>query len=566
MSWNLAPADVLQQAEKLGLLKQPRLSSDGEIQTELDLADREVTIRIRFGSRLNLPTIWLEDPEALGLLPHLDREICYQEKEGLILDRRDPGRVLAFAVERAREVLLDGISGSNAEDFSAEFSAIWMRHQDLEMALSLLDPGGQARSVIVLSTSKTSTFVADDETTIRDFFGGRSLRRDRTIRRGLYLPLSDGVTVVPPPPRGAMWSPRDVRDKLLPAMTSSSRNLVSKLQGKRPNSIEYAFFSLPTGHGGESLFGLKFVGPDRHPWVKGAHVRKIVPIGMRRFDRSFLVPRGGGVKSLASRRVLLIGCGSVGGVIAQGLSRSGVGALHLVDPQVLSEENTYRHVLGRSFWRSNKAESLAEFIRDNVPYVAVESFPHPIEQLIDSDKDFLVGYDLVAMALGDATLEMYLNEVLERSPSRPFALHSWVEPLGLGGHCLLTGTSGGGGCFECALTSLDDPQEDRVRDRLSFAEPSQEFRRELDGCGSLHTPYAFGDAMRTATQAVQRGLSALLGREDFNTIESWKGSAQEFRANGFKTSPRFELEEAELIKKQRWIQNPRCLTCSETTS
>lgn len=566
MSWMLAPSDVLQQAERLRILKQPRVTSGGEIQAELDLSDREVTIRIQFRSRLTLPTIWLEDPDALGLLPHLDREVCYQEKEGLVLDRRDPGRVLAFAVERVHEVLLDGISGTNAGDFSAEFSGIWMRHQDLEMALSLVEPGGEARWVVVLSSSNTSTYVADDEGTIRSFFGGRPLRRDRTIRRGIYLPLREGVTVVPPAPRGPMWSPADVSQKLLPAMTSSSRTLVAKLQGKRPNNIEYAFFSLPTGHEGESLFGLKFIGANRHPLTESAHARKVVPIGMRRVDRSFLVPRGGGVKSLESTRVLLIGCGSVGGLMAQAFSRSGVGTLHLVDPEALSEENTYRHILGRKSWGRNKAESLAECIRDNVPYVAVESFPHPIEQLIESDNDFLEGYDLVAIALGDATLEMYINEVLEQSTPRPLAVHSWVEPLGLGGHSLLTGTSGGGGCFECALTSLDDPQEDRVRDRLSFAEPGQEFGRELDGCGGLHTPYAFGDAMKTATQAVQRALSALLGREDFNTIESWKGSAREFRANGFKTSSRFDLDGAALFKKERWIPNPRCLICSETTS
>jgi tRNA A37 threonylcarbamoyladenosine dehydratase len=66
-----------------------------------------------------------------------------------------------------------------------------------------------------------------------------------------------------------------------------------------------------------------------------------------RLDPSFLLGRGGGNTGLRQKKVLIVGCGSLGGRIAVELSRTGVSSLTLVDRDMLSPENTYRHVLGR---------------------------------------------------------------------------------------------------------------------------------------------------------------------------------------------------------------------------
>jgi len=67
----------------------------------------------------------------------------------------------------------------------------------------------------------------------------------------------------------------------------------------------------------------------------------------RRFERQVrFAPLGkAGQERLAGSRVLLVGCGALGGVLAQNLCRAGVGELVLVDRDVVEETNLHRQVL-----------------------------------------------------------------------------------------------------------------------------------------------------------------------------------------------------------------------------
>ncbi|MDP6539655.1 MAG: ThiF family adenylyltransferase [Planctomycetota bacterium] len=67
----------------------------------------------------------------------------------------------------------------------------------------------------------------------------------------------------------------------------------------------------------------------------------------RRFERQVrFAPLGTqGQERLEQARVLLVGCGALGGVLAQELARSGVGRLVLVDRDVVEETNLPRQVL-----------------------------------------------------------------------------------------------------------------------------------------------------------------------------------------------------------------------------
>lgn len=71
------------------------------------------------------------------------------------------------------------------------------------------------------------------------------------------------------------------------------------------------------------------------------------PDAARRFDRQVrFAPLGrNGQERLQQARVLLVGCGALGGVLAQSLARSGVGTLVLVDRDVVELSNLPRQVL-----------------------------------------------------------------------------------------------------------------------------------------------------------------------------------------------------------------------------
>src|SRR3954470_1877104 len=68
---------------------------------------------------------------------------------------------------------------------------------------------------------------------------------------------------------------------------------------------------------------------------------------MDRYHRQTLLPQigAGGAARLAAARVLLIGCGALGSVIAEQLARAGVGFLRIVDRDIVELTNLQRQVL-----------------------------------------------------------------------------------------------------------------------------------------------------------------------------------------------------------------------------
>src|SRR5690606_36020812 len=142
--------------------------------------------------------------------------------------------------------------------------------------------------------------------------------------------------------------------------------------------------------------------------------------------------------NIENKHVLLVGCGAVGGNLAIELAKSGVTKLTLVDSDTLNVENTYRHALGKKYWTDLKVEELKEELERQLPYMQVNTIADRIECLLLDEKINLNDYDLIVMATGDPTVELYVNHLIHDQKLNPPALFTWLEPLGIGGHALLT--------------------------------------------------------------------------------------------------------------------------------
>lgn len=119
--------------------------------------------------------------------------------------------------------------------------------------------------------------------------------------------------------------------------------------------------------------------------------------------------RGGGKLDLHGKRVLLLGCGSVGGHLAFELARAGVGQLALVDHDIFTPENTYRHVLGKRYWGQNKARALRGAMMAQLPFTDADAVPETVETALACGMVRLNDYDLIVSALGNPTSELALN-------------------------------------------------------------------------------------------------------------------------------------------------------------
>ena len=63
------------------------------------------------------------------------------------------------------------------------------------------------------------------------------------------------------------------------------------------------------------------------------------------FDRTQMLLGEEALKKLATKRVAVIGVGGVGGYVVEALARSGVGALDLIDKDVVDETNINRQII-----------------------------------------------------------------------------------------------------------------------------------------------------------------------------------------------------------------------------
>ena len=133
----------------------------------------------------------------------------------------------------------------------------------------------------------------------------------------------------------------------------------------------------------------------------------------RRFDRQArFAPLGrAGQERLESRSVLVVGCGALGGSLAQTLTRCGVGRLVIVDRDVVDETNLPRQVL---FEERHAAAGVpkVEAARDTLARIGgpTEIVGHALHLDADNVAELAQGCDLVLDGTDNLATRYLLND------------------------------------------------------------------------------------------------------------------------------------------------------------
>lgn len=523
----------------------------------------DTTVQLCVGVRENfprsLPVIFLRPPNAFGVIPHLDGDgyICYTQTEGLLLNAADPVGILHDALNRAIAVVQSGVSSDNHLDFMDELPLYWERIGTKRLP-GFFSVDDVLRKVFVYSDSNGDQFVADSSETIQSYFNGKKQGLNVLNRRGaLYIPLNKGVFVAPPNPE-EIWTSDLIYELIQANLSWENRQQFARLVQKR-RLKEFMILGLPRPSGGKTLAGLNFAA-HRDKSVKADKVLDTPqPIVIQRYDAGYLLPRGGGQPDLENFKVIVIGCGSVGGYIAVGLAQAGIRHLTLVDPDILTRENIFRHVLGMSAEGQHKVTALQNELERKYPYLSIASHQTSIEKAILQESVNLCNFDLIVVAIGNPTVELHLNQLLHEECQQPVAVFAWIESYGIGGHALLTHPKQPG-CLQCLFTEASDP-DTPLYNRSAFAAYGQSFGKDDLGCGSFYTPFGGLDAQKTAEQAVRLALDGLLQHEQQSPLVSWKGRSEAFTAAGFQLSPRYQQPADQLYENQYSYINPACPVC-----
>ena len=75
--------------------------------------------------------------------------------------------------------------------------------------------------------------------------------------------------------------------------------------------------------------------------------------------------------ALSQKHIAIVGCGSIGGAVADIAARTGLGTLTLIDPDIVSSENIGRHVLTTHDVGQPKVDALASHLKAINPELVV---------------------------------------------------------------------------------------------------------------------------------------------------------------------------------------------------
>lgn len=519
-----------------------------------DRGELEVRIAKDFPSRLPSIAVSLDGPFAGA--PHVGASglICYRQDERVMADAGRLGDIVREAVNLAVTTLRMGRSAA-AVEYANEITAYWKHSfQRIPTYVSLIDPGDEPRLINSSRNRHGARIFLESHDQLGAFAPAR--RCEGQVCNALYVPID--LPRAPGFHPKALATPAGFAEHVLPTLTRDQREWREFERRIRGASVDVLLGVRRTlGRRGVIGIGIQTLRRLDESVLLSVDQCRFSAFLVEPADRPFLVPRGGGSLALADKKVLLVGCGSVGGHVALGLARAGIGQLDLVDPDVFETANTHRHVCGRAHWLASKSDGLKKEIERLLPYVEVNSQPSNILNLLERDANVLARYDLVVSATGAPLADRGINEAIQTTPGAPPALFAWLEPYGIGAHVLAVNVAGRRrGCFEC----LHYEDRDGFACQIAFAAPDMVYGQDAMGCGGQFVPFGDLHANRLALRVVERALELLGGAEDGGLISS-KGPARAFHEAGFRTTKRYDAPGTDLTLSSHELARSDCPVC-----
>jgi molybdopterin/thiamine biosynthesis adenylyltransferase len=514
-----------------------------------------------------LPKSELLNRELVGTLAHINQfgTICIEESDTVFADYTRPSDIVCKFIEDVvrfldrvslkiyQDELLDELEGYYQPKSSVD--SFYHTKDRAEMVyLRVIERDGKKGHTHAIPV----VICGRDQSLPTKFSNVKQLGQYRAINI-LHLPLDSAVL----PPVGGEDFTSQYFSTLLAYVSEGNKNILNKLVKKcRPFNMFYVLLTMPRTSGERTQFLLRFRADLHlpHPIFKHSNDWELEMYSITRNSKEYLVERGGGEVLLSNKKVAVVGCGSVGGQVANMLAKAGVGELVLIDPDLLNADNIYRHHLGgrelnfeanKKTGRVNswsKVSSLADQLQKDLPYIKVEPKNSALIEVIN-DKD-LVNCDVIVVAVGAPSVNLQSNQML-KDEQFINVVFCWNEAAGIGGHSIVLDLQKS--CYQCLHT---EGKQLKAQSELSLVCVGQPISKNLTGCAGVFTPFSFLDSNRTAELAATQVIEILLS----NTTElatSWKGN----NSTNLETTVRHDTMS---LKEQLPLKrHPDCRVCND---
>lgn len=383
------------------------------------------------------PSVVLKEiPQALQpVAPHIDSEggICYLSRASIEIDIFDPVGQMLGCLERAEKVLGQLLRHELVDDLAEEFFAYWgeeffhcffdFKIGSMDTLHAIVDTKSNAHAAVV--------FVTDDVK--------RSTAKSQLLGyspRVLPCPVARVYTRVEPRPTPHEWPPKTLGDLLKWQAVQdgrASRKIEERVAQAAERGADFLVVMIQSPRFFYA-FLLFFSSPQRtRPSIAELrkrsvlHTRSIYPLRGWRIDEGYIIQRNvPGMKTLEHKKIIVVGCGTIGGYLADMLVKAGAGAgsgeLVLIDSDILRASNLGRHRLGFPYINHKKSDALAAELKAGMPDASIRSLP------VDVRGANLSKADLIIDATGEQTVSDFLaSENLENAQ----LLHVWIEGPGV---------------------------------------------------------------------------------------------------------------------------------------
>lgn len=223
----------------------------------------------------------------------------------------------------------------------------------------------------------------------------------------------------------------------------------------------------------------------------------VQPIRTRRKDYNYLNRIIGNTTNKQTKKVLLVGAGSLGSYTASELVKNGYNHITIYDKDRIFPENFMRWAYGGILEGINKSYALKFYLEKMHPEIKIIAYDEDIDstKLIPQMND----YDYIIFTVGSSDLQLKLNRVLKDNHCTAKTIFGWLEAGGIYSHLLYVDYQKQG-CFECLYTASSGELINN-KANASNAE-SVENNTIRNGCGGTRAAYGTAVLLRTVSALI----------------------------------------------------------------
>lgn len=521
------------------------------------------------------PRIAVLDAPPVLSWPHLEegKMLCVLPT-GTSANPESPAQQVSALLNEAIRLVQDNLAGRLDGDFDREFTAYWRRGATAggPSFYSLLSPSGTHREVWIWR-GKSFYVVAETAEALRNWMDarfGKGTVSKGSIEKSLCLATKASIKPLDYPCTAADLQRLFVGDKLAmdllteQALGQGNRDIILAI----PTPTGMGFAAISIANIGPLPPGRRRIDPLWNGFRKGhmpdqvaalratSAASKVKRHRVDRVDHSWIHGRDNDPRQevLKGANVLVVGCGSLGGSVAELLARAGVGRLTLMDGEILDWPNISRHPLGADHVGQPKASTLARRLTAAFPHL---SPVHAIDKpLTLATADQLVGRALVVTTTGEWSVDSLVN-ACQKNGGLGTALYSWLEPNAAAAHAVTIPPSGA--CLRCHMSSTGRPElaVTQWEDGGAIAVPS---------CGGTFSPYGAVELAFAHALVAGQALEALAAPAANSHQATWISRTAGWQALGGRLNQTWRQQVGDpgdggVVVVQPWSRAVACPCC-----